>query len=114
MDSFDITNYEQLPKIDTSLYSGVVLDESSILKNYNGKIKSLILESFNNHKYKLACTATPSPNDHIELGNHAEFLNVCSSKEMVSTFFINDAFNKDHTISKWRLKTFCKGFLEMG
>lgn len=104
MNSFDITNYEQLSKIDTSVYSGVVLDESSILKNYNGSTKQLILDTFKNHKYKLACTATPSPNDHIELGNHAEFLNVTTSKEMVSIFFINDAFNKDHTISKWRLK----------
>jgi DNA modification methylase len=104
MNSFDITNYEQLSKIDCSVYSGVVLDESSILKNYNGSTKQLILDTFKNHKYKLACTATPSPNDHIELGNHAEFLNVTTSKEMVSIFFINDAFNKDHTISKWRLK----------
>lgn len=104
MNSFDITNYEQLSKIDCSIYSGVVLDESSILKNYNGSTKQLILDTFKNHKYKLACTATPSPNDHIELGNHAEFLNVMTSKEMVSIFFINDAFNKDHTISKWRLK----------
>ena len=104
MNSFDITNYEQLSKIDCSVYSGVVLDESSILKNYNGSTKQLILDTFKNHKYKLACTATPSPNDHIELGNHAEFLNVTTSKEMVSVFFINDAFNKDHTISKWRLK----------
>lgn len=104
MNSFDITNYEQLSKIDCSVYSGVVLDESSILKNYNGSTKQLILDTFKNHKYKLACTATPSPNDHIELGNHAEFLNVMTSKEMVSIFFINDAFNKDHTISKWRLK----------
>lgn len=104
MNSFDITNYEQLNNIDASIYSGIVLDESSILKNYNGSTKQLILDTFKNHKYKLACTATPSPNDHIELGNHAEFLNVMTSKEMVSVFFINDAFNKDHTISKWRLK----------
>lgn len=104
LDCFDIVNYEQLDNIDVSNYSGVVLDESSILKNYNGSTKQKILDLFKYHKYKLACTATPSPNDHIELGNHAEFLNVMTSKEMVSIFFINDAFNKDHTISKWRLK----------
>jgi len=104
MNCFDIINYEQLHKIDTDIYSGVVLDESSILKNYNGSTKQLILDKFKTHKFKLACTATPSPNDHIELGNHAEFLNVMTSKEMVSIFFINDAFDKDHTISKWRLK----------
>ena len=62
MNSFDITNYEQLSKIDCSIYSGVVLDESSILKNYNGSTKQLILDTFKNHKFKLACTATPSPN----------------------------------------------------
>lgn len=99
-----ITNYEQLEKIDCSVFSGVVLDESSILKNYSGATKELILDKFARTPYKLACTATPSPNDHLELGNHAEFLNVMRSKEMVSIFFINDAFNKDHTISKWRLK----------
>lgn len=99
-----ITNYEQLEKINTDSFSGIVLDESSILKNYNGSTKELIIDKFKNTPYKLACTATPSPNDHLELGNHAEFLNVMRSKEMVSIFFINDAFNKDHTISKWRLK----------
>ena len=104
LDSFDVVNYEQLSNTDTSIYSGVVLDESSILKNYQGSTKQEIIDTFSNFKYKLACTATPSPNDHLELGNHAEFLNVMKSKEMVSIFFINDAFNKDHTISKWRLK----------
>ncbi len=99
-----ITNYEQLEKLNTSLFSGVVLDESSILKNYNGSTKELIIDRFKETSFKLACTATPSPNDHLELGNHAEFLSVMRSKEMVSIFFINDAFNKDHTISKWRLK----------
>lgn len=104
LNSFNVVNYEQLENTDVSIYSGVVLDESSILKNYNGSTKQLIIDSFKDFKYKLACTATPSPNDHLELGNHAEFLNVMRSKEMVSIFFINDAFNKDHTISKWRLK----------
>lgn len=104
MNSFDVVNYEQLENTDVSIYSGVVLDESSILKNYQGSTKQLIIDTFKDFDYKLACTATPSPNDHLELGNHAEFLNVMRSKEMVSIFFINDAFNKDHTISKWRLK----------
>jgi len=100
----NITNYEQLEKLDISQISGVVLDESSILKNYQGATKQMIIDKFVNVPFKLACTATPSPNDHLELGNHAEFLGVMRSKEMVSIFFINDAFNKDHTISKWRLK----------
>jgi DNA modification methylase len=104
LEFIDIQNYEQLDNIDCSIYGGIVLDESSILKNYNGSTKELIIERFNNTQYKLACTATPSPNDHIELGNHAEFLNVMRSKEMVSMFFINDAFSKDYQTSKWRLK----------
>lgn len=102
--TINITNYEQLEKLDVSQISGVVLDESSILKNYQGATKQMIIDRFVNVPFKLACTATPSPNDHLELGNHAEFLGVMRSKEMVSIFFINDAFNKDHTISKWRLK----------
>lgn len=103
-----ITNYEQLKKINTNPFSGVALDESSILKNYSGKLKELVLEKFKNTPYKTAFTATPAPNDMLELGNHAEFLNVMRSREMVSIFFINDAFNKDHTISKWRLKKHAK------
>ena len=67
-----ITNYEQLENIDCSVFSGVVLDESSILKNFEGATKNLILESFYNTQFKLACTATPSPNDPMELGNHSE------------------------------------------
>jgi DNA modification methylase/superfamily II DNA or RNA helicase len=102
--TINITNYEQLAKYDVSDVGGVVLDESSILKSYQGQTKQMIIEKFKGIRFKLSCTATPSPNDHLELGNHAEFLEVMRSKEMVSIFFINDAFNKDHTISKWRLK----------
>lgn len=95
-----ITNYEQLDNIDCSLFSGVVLDESSILKNYEGSTKNLILDNFLNTPYKLACTATPSPNDPMELGNHSEFLNVMTRNEMLSMYFIHDGGNT----SKWRLK----------
>ncbi len=103
--NIEVSNYEQLKNIDTNKYGGIVLDESGILKNYNGATKQLILSKFKKTSFQLACTATPSPNDHIELGNHAEFLNVMGSREMVSQFFLNDAFNKDVTQkSKWRLK----------
>jgi len=74
LDCFDITNYDQLKNTDCSIYSGVVLDESSILKGKDGKLSTLIIETFKNTPYKLACTATPSPNDHMELGQHSEFL----------------------------------------
>ena len=85
-----ISNYEQLDNIDCSIFSGVVLDESSILKNYSGAIKEKIIELFAHTPYKLACTATPSPNDELEIGNHAEFLQVMTSQDMRAMFFTTD------------------------
>lgn len=85
-----ITNYEQLENIDCSLFSGIVLDESSILKNYSGAYRNLIITLFEKTKFKLACTATPSPNDELELGNHAEFLNVMTSMDMRAVYFTTD------------------------
>lgn len=85
-----VSNYEQLDNIDCSMFSGVVLDESSILKNYSGAIKQQVLELFYNTPYKLACTATPSPNDELEIGNHAEFLQVMTSQDMRAMFFTTD------------------------
>jgi hypothetical protein len=95
-----ISNYEQLDNIDTSIFSGIVLDESSILKNFTGKMRNQIIELFKNTPYKLACTATPSPNDLMELGNHAEFLNKMSRTEMLAMFFVHDGGDT----AKWRLK----------
>jgi len=99
-DGIVISNYEQLENIDCSQFSGVVLDESSILKNFTGKTKERILESFTNTPYKLACTATPSPNDAMELGNHSEFLGYMGRNEMLAMYFVHDGGNT----SKWRLK----------
>jgi hypothetical protein len=96
----NITNYEMLHKFDVSKFIGVVLDESSILKAMTGKIRTQIIEMFFKTPYKLACSATPSPNDHMELGNHCEFLNVMSFTEMLSMFFVHDGGET----SKWRLK----------
>lgn len=95
-----ITNYEQLDNINTSAFSGVVLDESSILKNFEGETKKLIIEKFKHTPYKLACTATPSPNDPMEIGNHSEFLNVMTRNEMLAMYFIHDGGET----AKWRLK----------
>ena len=95
-----ITNYDNLDNIDTCLFSGVVLDESSILKNFDGKTKQKIIDDFMNTPYKLACTATPSPNDVMELCNHAEFLNVMIRNEMLAMYFVHDGGNT----SSWRLK----------
>ncbi len=96
----NITNYEMLPHFDPSAFQGVVLDESSILKAFDGKTRTAIIESFDRTPYRLACTATPAPNDHMELGNHAEFLGIMSRTDMLSTFFVHDGGDT----SQWRLK----------
>lgn len=98
--SIRITNYEKLNKINPQEFGGIVLDESSILKNFAGKFKNQIIESFMKTPYKLCCSATPSPNDYTEIGNHAEFLNICSRSEMLSTYFVHDS----GSTQKWRLK----------
>lgn len=95
-----ITNYDNLENIDAYLFGGVVLDESSILKNFNGKTKQQLVDDFNETSYKLCCTATPSPNDTMELCNHAEFLNVMTRNEMLAMYFVHDGGNT----SSWRLK----------
>jgi hypothetical protein len=96
----NITNYEKLHKFDCSVFSGVVLDESSILKSLSGMRRNQIIEQFKRTPYKLACSATPSPNDYMELGNHSEFLGVMTYSEMLSMFFINDSADT----GQWRLK----------
>lgn len=96
----NVTNYEKLQHFSPKEFAGIVLDESSILKSYTGKIRTQIIESFSQTPYRLACTATPAPNDYMELGNHAEFLGVMSRVEMLATFFTHDGGET----SKWRLK----------
>lgn len=97
-----ITNYERLHNFDLSEYTGIVLDESSILKSYTGKYRDYLIDNTKHIPYRLACTATPAPNDFVELGNHSEFLGSMTRVEMLSMFFINDAQNKQG--EKWRLK----------
>lgn len=96
-----VANYERLPKLDPAAFGGVVLDESSILKSFAGRTRNTLLEAFKHCQFKLAATATPSPNDHMELGNHAEFLGVMRQQEMLSKFFINDTSTASQN---WRLK----------
>jgi len=98
--NIDVQNYDQLDNIDCSIYSGIVLDESSILKNFEGATKKQIIDSFAKTPYKLACTATPSPNDPMELGNHSEFLDVMTRNEMLAMYFVHDGGET----AKWRLK----------
>ena len=96
-----VANYERLQKLDPDTFGGVVLDESSILKSFAGRTRNLLMEAFRDVHFKLAATATPSPNDHTELGNHAEFLGVMRQQEMLSKWFINDTSTASQD---WRLK----------
>ena len=95
-----ITNYERLHLFDLSRFTGVILDESSILKSFSGKVKQFLCDSFSETPYKLACTATPAPNDYMELGNHSEFLGIMPGTEMLSRWFINDPSK----VGSYRLK----------
>ena len=99
-----ITNYDNLDNIHSGLFGGVVLDESSILKNFTGKTRDKLIIEFKDTPYKLCCTATPSPNDTTELCNHAEFLNVMSRTEMLAMYFVHDG----GSTSDWRLKGHAK------
>lgn len=96
----NITNYEMLEHFEAPAFNCVVLDESSILKSFTSTTRNLLIDMFQKVPYRLACTATPSPNDHSELGNHAEFLGIMSRTEMLATYFIHDGSNT----SSWRLK----------
>lgn len=95
-----ITNYERLAAFAERSWAGVVLDESGILKSYDGRTKQRLIDAFATTRYKLACTATPAPNDFTELGNHAEFLGVKSRAEMLAEFFVHDG----GSTQDWRVK----------
>lgn len=95
-----ITNYERMHLFDPSAYVGIVLDESSILKAYDGKTRNAIIEAFRDTRWRLACTATPAPNDFTELGNHSEFLGIKSRVEMLAEYFVHDG----GSTADWRLK----------
>jgi DNA modification methylase len=102
-----ISNYEKIENIDESVFSGIVLDESSILKSFTGKTRKTLTSKFSKTPFRLCCTATPSPNDYTELGQHADFLGVCSFAQMLATFFINDTFNTgDSRLKKHAEKEF--------
>jgi len=95
-----IANYEMLHAFDPAQFIAVVLDESSILKSFDGKTRTQLIEAFANTQWKLACTATPAPNDFTELGNHAQFLGVKSHNEMLAEYFCHDGGDTQ----TWRLK----------
>lgn len=99
LDGIEINNYEQLDNIDAQKYAGIVLDESSILKNFTGVYKNKIIDSFRFTNYKLACTATPAPNDLNEIGNHSEFLDIMDANDMRMRWFV-----RDEGMNNYRLK----------
>lgn len=97
----NIANYERLDKLDVSRFGGVVLDESSILKSFSGPTKRALVDAFRETPFRLAATATPAPNDHMELGSHSEFLGYLGSMEMLCRWFVNDTSTASQD---WRLK----------
>lgn len=99
-DGINITNYEIIDHFDTSVFDGVVLDESSILKSFTSKTTGQLTERFHNTPYKLLCSATIAPNDFTEIGTSCEFLGIMSRTEMLATYFVHDGGKT----SDWRLK----------
>jgi len=97
-----ISNYERLGRFDPASFGAVVLDESSILKAFSGVTKKTLVAAFRDTPWRLACTATPAPNDTEELTNHADFLGIMSPAEMRSTFFISA--DRSRYQSAYRLK----------
>jgi len=96
----NITNYQKLEHFDLSRFGGVILDESSILKSYDGHYRTALIQACARIPFRLAATATPAPNDFMELGNHAEFLGVMSYTDMLATFFTHDGGDT----KSWKLK----------
>lgn len=95
-----ITNYERLHLFNPADFAGIILDESSILKSFTGQTTKRLIEAFARTPYRLACTATPAPNDHTELGTHAEFLSVMTRDQMLMRWFLHDSADT----GTWRLK----------
>ncbi len=97
----NICNYDRLDKLDASAFGAVALDEASILKNFVGRTSRALIETFRDHRFKLVATATPAPNDHMEIGQYGDFLSLMAANEMLSRFFINDTSTASQ---EWRLK----------
>ena len=105
-DGVNICNYDRMDRIDPDEFGAVSLDESRILKSFTGKTSRALINAFAGHRFRMAATATPAPNDHMELGQHAEFLGAMSSTEMLMRYFVNDSSTASQ---KWRLKGHARG-----
>lgn len=92
-----ITNYGKMHRFEAAGFGALVLDESSILKSITGKTREKLINDWQVPDYRLACTATPAPNDMAEIANHAEFLGVMTRRDMLARFFVHDD-------DGWRLK----------
>jgi hypothetical protein len=100
-DGINVCNYDRLDRLDVAAFGAVALDESSILKAFSGKTTRALIQAFASHRWRMAATATPAPNDHMELGNHSDFLGIMPQSEMLVRWFINDSGDASKT---WRLK----------
>ena len=104
-----ITNYERLEHFDTDQFGGVVCDESSAIKAFDGKRRAVVTEFMRRHRYRLLCTATAAPNDYTELGTSSEALGYLGYMDMLNRFFVNDQ-NSSGTgrfhgqAAQWRFK----------
>jgi superfamily II DNA or RNA helicase len=105
-DGINVCNYDRLDRLDFDAFGAVSLDESSILKSFTGKTTRALIDAFQDHRFRCAATATPAPNDHMELGQHSEFLSIMNGNEMLSRFFINDT---SQASQQWRLKKHAEG-----
>lgn len=102
-----VTNYDRFDKFDVNDFCAIVLDESSIIKAHDSKTRKTLIEACRDAPYRLCCTATPAPNDWVELGNHSEFLGVMSEKEMLAMYFVHDGSIRAGDAASgdgWRLK----------
>ena len=101
----NICNYDRLEKLDAASFGAVSLDEASILKSFTGKTTRALIDIFRGCRFKMVATATPAPNDHMELGNYSEYLEIMAANEMLSRWFINDASTASQ---EWRLKGYAE------
>ncbi|MFZ5674306.1 MAG: helicase-related protein [Pseudomonadota bacterium] len=97
----NICNYDRIDKIEPAAFDVVSLDESSILKSFGGKTTAALTDAFSRHRFRMCATATPAPNDHMELGNQAQFLGLMTAQEMLMRWFKNDTATASQ---QWRLK----------
>lgn len=102
-EGINVCNYDRLHLIEPDKFGVITMDEASILKSFTGKTTRALIGAFADHRWRVPATATPAPNDHMELGQYAEFCGVMASNEMLSRFFINDTAQASQ---QWRLKRY--------